>query len=399
LIPAICFLQLLARYRFFGLAVAAFLCWCCSVLVIGCYTPILAGQQQSDVASRFERAVELQRRGSLEEAAIEYRALLQVAPRYAEAHANLGAVLSRLGRQDEAIASYESALRIDPGLTQILINLGIACFRAGQFARAVESLERFSSVYPDSPQAQGLLGLALVELGRDAEAAPRLEAALPAAGDDPAILYALGLAYLRLDRPEFRRMADRLAATAAGTGLSILLTGQSSLAKADYDKAVAELSEAVRLNPELPRVHYSLGLSLLMLRKHRTAIASFENELARKPRDFWSLYYLAYLHEAENDDGVAARYLDAAMAIEPKSPEVNTLLGKILFKQGKFAEAVLPLERAVAGGEAPSDTHYLLARVYQKLGRRKEAAREFAETERLKGKRLESERTRLLKPR
>src|SRR2546423_697767 len=81
--------------------------------------------QVNDAASRFNRAAELQRRGEWQAAAAEYRALLAVAPDYAEAQANLGVVLARLGRDEEAIAAYEAALRLNPQLTPIWLNLGI----------------------------------------------------------------------------------------------------------------------------------------------------------------------------------------------------------------------------------------------------------------------------------
>jgi tetratricopeptide (TPR) repeat protein len=358
----------------------------------------LLPQQPSEVAARFERAVELQRQGALKEAADEYRAVLRLAPDYAEAHANLGAVLARAGRIDEAIASYETALRLDPKLTPVLINLGLAYFHLAQFEKAAEKLERFIALAPASAQARGLLGLALVEMGRDAEAATHLEATLRAVGDDPVVLYALGLTYLRLDRKEFRSMIERLAALSSGKALSLLLEGQSLLSAGDYSRAVEALTEAVGLNAELPRLHYSLGLSYLLLGERRQAIVSFENEISRKPHDFWSLYYLAFLNEAERNLEAALPRLEAALKIEPRSPEANALLGKILVTQNKFAEALIPLETAVSDGKADSETHYMLARVYQKTGRRKDAEREFAEARRLKNQQLEKERTRPPKP-
>src|SRR5262245_65539282 len=89
---------------------------------------------EPDVADRFNRAMELQRRGELKEAVAEYRAVLARAPNYAEAQANLGAVLAQLGNYEEAIAAYETAYRLKPELTPILLNLGIAHYRGGQVA-------------------------------------------------------------------------------------------------------------------------------------------------------------------------------------------------------------------------------------------------------------------------
>lgn len=92
-----------------------------------------AVQQSTDITTKFSRAVELQREGQLKPAADEYRAVLKVAPDYAEAHANLGVVLAQLGRYEESVSAYESALRLAPHLTPIHFNLGIAHYRADQF--------------------------------------------------------------------------------------------------------------------------------------------------------------------------------------------------------------------------------------------------------------------------
>ena len=71
------------------------------LMTILCWTfPALAqsSEQASEVAARFSRAIELQRQGSWTEAAAEYRALLAIAPGYAEAQANFGVVVSRLNK-------------------------------------------------------------------------------------------------------------------------------------------------------------------------------------------------------------------------------------------------------------------------------------------------------------
>ncbi len=74
------------------------------------------------------------------------------------------------------------------------------------------------------------------------------------------------------------------------------------------------------------------------------------------------------------------------------------MLGKILFKQGQAAEAVKPLELAAAKKPTDHELRYTLARVYQQLGRKQEAAREFAEVQRLKAEQLKKDRANTPKP-
>ncbi len=215
---------------------------------------------------------------------------------------------------------------------------------------------------------------------------------------DPAVLYSLGLAYLHLGKPGFRATLEKLASFPAGLPALHLLQGLAFLRDQEFEKALEELQSAAKLNPDLPRVHFSLGLAHFKLGQNKEAIAAFENEVTRGAKDFSTLYYLA---EALADDGnveVARQRLDAAIKLDPQSPEANGLLGEILFKQGKAGEAVKPLEFAVAKLPTDQERRYLLARVYQQLGRRDDAKREFAEVQRLKAKQLEEDRKKIAKP-
>jgi len=353
---------------------------------------------QSAIEERFDRAVGLQKQGSFKEAEAEYRAILVENPNYAEALANLAAVLIRMDRYEEAVSEYQTALRLAPQLTPVLLNLGIAHYRKGEFEKAVDAFRRFLDRSPENLQAMQLMGLSLLEMGREEEAVSLLQQAVSAGSDDPAALYGLGLACLRLQKPGVPALIERLANTPEGAAASHLLRGQSLLSRAEFEKAIVELELAAGLNADLPRLQYSLGLCYFKIGRTAEAVTAFGAELKRAPRDFSSLYYLAYLREEEGNLAAARSRLEAALALEPDSAEANALLGKILVKQGKAAEAVKPLEAAVAKDPEDGEKRYQLARVYLQLGRREEAAREFTESQRLKAKRLQQDRERIPKP-
>jgi len=350
-------------------------------------------QQSDEITSSFNRAVEMQRQGKWEEAAAEYRALLRRWPGYAEAQANLGAVLARLGDYQGAIAAYEAALRLNPQLTPALLNLGITHYRAGQFARAVLALERFLAVAPDHLQARQLIGLSLVELGRDKEAIARLEPTLSAEAD-VTVLYSLGLAYLRQNRPEVGAIIERLAAHADGAALAHLLRGRAHLEMFEFNQATSELEAAARYSLDLPQLEFLLALAYLKLGRSEEAKTFLERQLNRTPDDFSALYYLAYLLEKQGELQQARQYIEAALKQEPQSVEAGIVLGSILLKQGQAAEAARVLEQRRARHTDNAELLYLLARSYQKLGRKQEAARMFAEVERLNEKARESEKQR-----
>jgi tetratricopeptide (TPR) repeat protein len=355
-------------------------------------------QQAQDATVKFNRAVELQQQGKFEEAAAEYRAALAIKPDYVDAQANLGVVLARLGKYDESVAAYESALKLAPQLTPILLNLGIAHYRAGKFDQAGAAFKRLLEQRPDVTQARQLYGLSLVALGRDEEAVNQLEQTIDAAPPDAAVLYSLGLAYLRLGKAGFRATLERLAAFPEGRPALHLLQGQAFLRDQEFEKALEELQSAAKLNTDLPRLHFSTGLAHYQLGHNKEAVTAFEEEAKRSPQDYATIYYLAAALEKDGNADSARERVAAALKLDPQSPEANGLLGRILFKQGKAAEAVKPLEFAVAKKPDDQETRYTLARVYQQLRRREDAAREFAEVERLKSEQLQKDRAKTPKP-
>jgi predicted Zn-dependent protease len=352
----------------------------------------------ASAAARFDHAVRLQQRGALAEAEAEYRALIADVPGHAESHANLGVVLARQGRYEEAVASYATALRLDPALTAARLNLGIAYYRAGQLEKASAALDEYLRLDPASVQARELLGLILVDMGRDAEGAGHLERSLPSDPDNAAALYALGRAYLRLHRPEEVSVASRLESLPAGRRLAHLLRGLSRLERGESRSALDELQAAAALDGELPELQVSLGIAYLRAGQRTEARASFERELARSASDARSLYYLAFLDHEEGRLDQARGRLDTLLSFDPGSGPGNALLGRILLQDGRALEASRALELAVARDPEDSTRHYLLARAYQALGRREDAAREFAQVQRLKDGELEAEKLRSPRP-
>ncbi|MGH9846702.1 MAG: tetratricopeptide repeat protein [Blastocatellia bacterium] len=357
-----------------------------------------AAQHPPDPAKHFNRAIELQQQGKLDEAAVEYRVLLELKPDYAEAHANLGVVLARLGRYKEAVAAYETAYRLAPQLTPILLNLGIAYYRAGQFAKAAEVFPKFLEKVPDSTQARRLHGMSLAALGRDEEAIAQLEQTLDAPPPDAAAFYQLGFSCLRASKPGLQAALKRLASFSEGLPALHFLQGQAFLRDKEYEQAIEELEAARKGNSDLPRLHYTLGLAYLQLNRNAEARAAFLEEERRTPRDYQTLYSLALIYEADTQLVEARRYVNAALGLDPQSIEANALLSKILMKQGRETEALAPLQRAVARDPKDPVKRYTLARLYRQLNRTADAKREFAEVQRLKAEQLEQDRKRTPKP-
>ena len=195
------------------------------------------------------------------------------------------------------------------------------------------------------------------------------------------------IAHLRTAPEAAQPIIERLKADARGQPLALLLQAQIQLEQFHFEQAVALLEEAGRAQADLPRLQGMRGLAYFKLGRTAEAIACFEHELQRAPQDFPVLYYLAAAHEKQNDLPAARRHIEAALAQQTQSAEALTLYSQVLSKQNQFAPALAALERVFAAQpDAANDAEkrYLRARLYQRLGRKQDAARELAAVQRLK---------------
>ena len=351
-----------------------------------------AAAQESPAAVAFRQGAAAQQRGDLERAADAYRRAIEINPQFAEAHANLGAVLARLGQYKDAVLSYERALAINPRLTAARLNLGLAHYRAGALRAAAETLQAVHTAEPSLLQARQLLGLVLVELGRDAEAIPHLEASAQAGPEEAAVLFALGRAYSRRGDSRADAIAERLSKTPEGRPLWHQLQGLALQRDDQHRKALDAFEAAAKLNAGLPQLSINVGVSRLALGDREGARLAFTDALTRSDRDAAAHIYLAFMDEQDDRLLDALHHAEQAVAIEGNLAESRGLLGRILLKQGNALAAVRHLEAATAAEPRNASWRFLLGQAYQRVGQTDAAAREFAEARRLKEQEVAGER-------
>ncbi len=168
-------------------------------------------------------------KGDLDGAITEYRKVIELDPNDAKAHANLGLALDTKGDRDGAIAEYRKAIELDPKFASAHYNLGTALKAKGDHDGAIVECRKAIEFDPKYAPAHGNLGNAL-----------------DAKGDlDGAIA-------------EYRQAIEldpKLAEVHYGLGSAML-------AKGDLDGAIAEYRQAIDLDPKYAEAHCNLGLIL-----------------------------------------------------------------------------------------------------------------------------------------
>lgn len=319
-----------------------------------------------------------QQHGDYATAIADYQKFLKLRPNMVEARANLGAAFSHEGRFDEAIAQYRSALSSSPGNRQIQMNMGLAYYKKGDLANARVVFDEVHKAMPENVQIAILLGDSEVRLGQAAAAAAMLIPMEAANASNPDFEYVLGTAMIQSGGR--REGVERLEKVAQSTqnADAYLLAGSTLLDLNDFAHAKADLEEALRLNPNLPRVYALTGMARDLTGDAVTAEPAFREALRRDADDFDANMYLGAILYKRRQMDEAKTYLDRALKLNPGSATARYEMAMWKSTAGQYEDAVKDLEELVKANPDWLQPHIELANVYYRLHRPAEGAKERA---------------------
>jgi tetratricopeptide (TPR) repeat protein len=227
-----------------------------------------------------------------------------------------------------------------------------------------------------SPQFSAMLiplAAALLDAGEYQAAFQSLEALPPAQNNSSEAAYWRALCYEKLATAAYLHLYQ---ADPDSYRFHQLL-GDLNAAKNDDGKAIDEYRAAVQAKPTVPNLHYSLGHILWKDLKIPEARTELRAELALNPNHAGALDDLGDTYLLEHQPAMALPYLTRALAADPANSDIHRDLGTAYSELKDYPKAETEFKIAVAGDHDGS-VHYKLARVYQALGEKENALREFA---------------------
>jgi protein O-GlcNAc transferase len=160
--------------------------------------------------------------GLYEDALLQFKRLVEVAPDVIEAHVGLAATLLHLERMPEATEVIENARAAAPDHPELAILTARLEIRRGQFDAAIARLSPLTHTRSDlAVHALSWLAAAEVAQGHPREAARAAERAIALAPDDALASYALGLSLKKLGDPAAQRWLDRASALSPGVRVAL----------------------------------------------------------------------------------------------------------------------------------------------------------------------------------
>jgi Flp pilus assembly protein TadD len=143
-------------------------------------------------------------------------------------------------------------------------------------------------------------------------------------------------------------------------GLSLIANPRSQL---DWPGAIAEFRAALKIQPDYPDALNYLGVGLTATGQTDLAIATLKNAVRLAPQLSPAHFNLAIALENGGQLDEAVQEYRLAAAAKGGYAEANSALGKLLFRIGKSTEAEQELRRALQLNPDLQDAHYALGRV------------------------------------
>lgn len=258
----------------------------------------------------------------------------------ADAAIELARLYNDSGHPEEAIAVYRDALRIDPNSSPAAFELGESLAARGDYAGAERSLR--DALRFDDQNLDARLALADLYQGplNDPERAEREYSAALAQGVNDAA---------RLER-----------------------IGDAASANGNRDQAIKAYSDALKLTPDSPQLHYKLGLAYHARGRATAAVGEQERVIALTENPATpelaalrasALIALGDLARERGDLPAASSYYGQALQIDGSRVPAQIGLGLVAVGQGNWGVAHGYFETAAAlpDGAASADAQFWLA--------------------------------------
>ena len=301
------------------------------------------------------------RRGKLNEAERELRAVGQSQPQNVAARLWLAQVIARQGRAREALAIYEHAIAMPGGAEDALVEAVDLALTVNDLA-AAQRLAR--SAHGPPAAVHTARGTIAQTRGEAALAEREYRAALaadPVSFDAAARLLDLLSASGRPDRA--RGAIERAATMAPDSARHVALLGQLHLQKRDAANAEAVLRRALELAPDGATVRAALARALLMQKKPESAIDVLMPMAASRDRDV----LLGSAYAAQQKWDLAVAHLKAALEASTDPADVTILngLGWAELQRGHRDEAARLFAQSLSTKADQPEIRKLLAQAQQ----------------------------------
>lgn len=255
---------------------------------------------------------------------------------------------------DLAIADAEEAVRRDSQCALAFFVRAECKFKQESYQEAIADFTRAIELEPKLRNAHHDRAVSANLLGRHAEAMDFINAALDRWPKDAGLVEVRGLIYqakgeydkaidhfLTVQVAEPSELVDRHLA------LTYRARGEMRLRQDQFEPSIADLTEAIKLDPRVKYAHRYRGEAYLKLRQYDAAVNDLDEAIRQTPDSSATRAMLGHALLELGRPGDAISQLNKSLRVKGDEPEILGLRGRAWYSQGKYAEAARDFERAI----------------------------------------------------
>lgn len=342
--------------------------------------------RQAQLQSHIRLAQQYLREGKPELAVPELRTIVAMDPRNVDARGNLGVLLYFQNKYAESVPQLRAALKLQPSLWKIQALLGLAESRLGQQDAGLKDLQ---TAFPhlEDEKIKMEVGNDLVQSYTstgDLDSAAAIVASM--LKTDPTNVNLLYTAY-RLHSDLADQAMLTLALVAPNSARMHQVMAHELARHDEKAAAIANYKEAIKLDPQLPGLHFELG-EMYYNSSDPALQAQAENQykqaLAITPTEEKAASRLGEIAAKRGDTQQAMAYFSRALQLQPNDAETDIDLAKVMLSLNRPQEAETLLQKAIQIDPTDYIAHYRLSTLYRQQGHMEESKKELAEYEKYK---------------
>jgi len=97
----------------------------------------------------------------------------------------------------------------------------------------------------------------------------------------------------------------------------------------NFDGAIADLTEAIRLEPDNSFAYYARGLVYKDKNEFDAAIADFTKAIQLEPEEGGNYFYRGFIYACKNDKAMTVSDWEMAVKLDPQNSKYREALGEI----------------------------------------------------------------------
>lgn len=285
------------------------------------------------------------------------------------------------GNRTAAVETLERVLIEDPTVTSAWVRLGDEQMRGDDADAAIASYRRAIELKPDHAHAVINLANAYRRAGAEEEAILGYQEFLRLDPRNAMIHYEL--ARMLVDRGDLAGADEHLGEAAALSpemGAAVVSQGAVALLRSDLANAQRLFEEALRIQPDVRLAYFNLALLAEERGAPHAAVDFYRRELDLHPQSYRVQFNLGRLLDSLGDRYGATAAFEQAIEINPEFATGHFFLAKSLIDRNEQLDRAMELARTGLELDPGSDMapmgHYLLADIFTRRGRPRDAQRE-----------------------